>query len=41
MFASREGPVIAATDYMKIYADQIRAYVPVTYCVRNGWFWSQ
>ena len=23
-----EGPVIAATDYMKLYADQIRAWVP-------------
>src|SRR5258707_12847263 len=22
------GPVIAATDYMKVYADQIRAYLP-------------
>ncbi|KTD66227.1 pyruvate dehydrogenase (acetyl-transferring), homodimeric type [Legionella shakespearei] len=24
----RKGPVIAATDYMRIYADQIRPYVP-------------
>ncbi|OHV13448.1 pyruvate dehydrogenase (acetyl-transferring), homodimeric type [Kushneria phosphatilytica] len=24
----REGPVIASTDYMKLYADQIRAWVP-------------
>jgi len=24
----RPGPVVAATDYMKIYADQIRAFVP-------------
>jgi len=32
-FADREGPVIAATDYMKNYADQIRAYVPKTYRV--------
>jgi len=23
-----EGPVIAATDYMKVFADQIRAFVP-------------
>ncbi|MFT3741257.1 MAG: pyruvate dehydrogenase (acetyl-transferring), homodimeric type [Gammaproteobacteria bacterium] len=28
-----EGPVIAATDYMRIYADQIRAYVPRPYYV--------
>nr|MCH9639155.1 pyruvate dehydrogenase (acetyl-transferring), homodimeric type [Betaproteobacteria bacterium] len=27
-FKNREGPVIAATDYMKIYADQIREFVP-------------
>ena len=29
----KTGPVIAATDYMKNYADQIRAYVPKTYRV--------
>ena len=28
-----EGPVIAATDYMKWYADQIRAWVPGQYHV--------
>ncbi len=27
----REGPVIAATDYMKSYSDQIRAYIPQNY----------
>lgn len=27
-FEGFEGPVIAATDYMKIYADQIREFVP-------------
>ena len=27
----RGGPVIAATDYMRTYADQIRAYVPGRY----------
>ena len=27
----RRGPAVAATDYMKIYADQIRAYVPMRY----------
>ena len=26
--ADTSGPVIAATDYMKVYADQIRAYLP-------------
>jgi pyruvate dehydrogenase E1 component len=29
----REGPVISATDYMKIYSDQIRAFVPAPYKV--------
>jgi pyruvate dehydrogenase E1 component len=29
----QSGPVIAATDYMKLYADQIRAYVPAAYHV--------
>jgi pyruvate dehydrogenase E1 component len=27
------GPVIAATDYMRLYADQIRAFVPQRYVV--------
>jgi pyruvate dehydrogenase E1 component len=31
--ASREGPVVAATDYMRSYADQIRAFVPRRYVV--------
>ncbi|BBJ00538.1 pyruvate dehydrogenase E1 component [Ferrigenium kumadai] len=31
--AKREGPVIAATDYIKSYADQIRSYVPARYKV--------
>ncbi|MCO6428520.1 pyruvate dehydrogenase (acetyl-transferring), homodimeric type [Nitrosomonas communis] len=31
-FKDREGPVVAATDYMKIYADQIRAFIPKRYC---------
>jgi pyruvate dehydrogenase E1 component len=29
----REGPVVAATDYMKIFADQIREFVPGKYKV--------
>jgi pyruvate dehydrogenase E1 component len=29
----RTGPVIAATDYIKTYADQIRAFVPASYTV--------
>jgi len=29
----REGPVIAATDYLRLYADQIRAFVPQNYYV--------
>ena len=28
-----KGPVIAATDYMKIYADQIRPYIKQNYVV--------
>jgi pyruvate dehydrogenase E1 component len=28
-----EGPVVAATDYMRTYADQIRPYVPRRYAV--------
>jgi pyruvate dehydrogenase E1 component len=31
--ADRNGPVIAATDYIKSYADQIRAFVPQLYTV--------
>ncbi|WMS88654.1 pyruvate dehydrogenase (acetyl-transferring), homodimeric type [Pleionea litopenaei] len=31
--ANQQGPVIAATDYMKVYADQIRNWVPGTYKV--------
>ncbi|AOZ50778.1 pyruvate dehydrogenase (acetyl-transferring), homodimeric type [Chromobacterium vaccinii] len=31
--AARNGPVIAATDYIRNYADQIRAYVPGRYVV--------
>lgn len=30
---SGKGPVIAATDYMKLYADQVRAWVPGSYRV--------
>jgi pyruvate dehydrogenase E1 component len=31
--AGREGPVIAASDYMRLFADQIRPYVPGRYRV--------
>src|SRR6185436_16190948 len=31
--SGRSGPVIAATDYMKAHADQIRAFVPGRYVV--------
>lgn len=31
--AGRQGPVVAATDYIRNYADQIRAYVPGRYVV--------
>lgn len=29
----QNGPVVAATDYMKVYADQIREFVPTRYMV--------
>jgi pyruvate dehydrogenase E1 component len=32
-FRERSGPVVAATDYMKVYADQIRAFLPKSYRV--------
>ena len=32
-FKDEHGPVIAATDYMKVYADSIRAFVPSRYVV--------
>ena len=31
--AEVQGPVVAATDYMRLYADQIREFVPHTYLV--------
>ena len=31
--AGRPGPVVAATDYMRLYAEQIRAHVPAPYRV--------
>jgi len=31
--STQKGPVIAATDYMKLYADQIREFVPDSYQV--------
>jgi pyruvate dehydrogenase E1 component len=31
--SERRGPVVAATDYMKSYADQIRPFVPARYRV--------
>ncbi len=31
--ADTEGPTVAATDYMRVYADQIRPYVPRRYAV--------
>jgi pyruvate dehydrogenase E1 component len=33
MLENREGPVIIATDYMKTYAEQLRAYIPASYTV--------
>ncbi|MBT8147752.1 MAG: pyruvate dehydrogenase (acetyl-transferring), homodimeric type, partial [Gammaproteobacteria bacterium] len=31
--SGKEGPVVASTDYMKLYADQIREFVPGNYQV--------
>ncbi len=31
--AGRQGPVVAATDYMRSYADQIRSFIPGSYRV--------
>ena len=31
--ADREGPVIASTDHIKAYAEQIRAFIPGSYTV--------
>src|SRR5688572_22911564 len=33
MLEGRQGPAIAATDYVRAFADQIRAFVPGTYTV--------
>ena len=33
MLAGTDGPIIAATDYMKSYADQIRPYLDRSYLV--------
>jgi pyruvate dehydrogenase E1 component len=32
-FAGRKGPVVAATDYIKLHADSIRAFLPARYRV--------
>ena len=33
LLSKQEGPVIACTDYMKVYSDQIRAFIPAPYKV--------
>ena len=33
LLEGRQGPAIAATDYVRAYADQIRAFVPQKYTV--------
>lgn len=33
LLEGRQGPVVATTDYMKLYADQVRAWVPTDYKV--------
>lgn len=33
LLEGRQGPAIAATDYVRAFADQIRAFVPMTYTV--------
>jgi pyruvate dehydrogenase E1 component len=33
LLEGRQGPAIAATDYIRIFADQIREFVPMRYTV--------
>jgi len=33
MLGAQDGPVVAATDYLKLYADQIREFLPGSYTV--------
>ena len=33
IMAPEQGPIVAASDYMKVHADQIRAYLPQKYYV--------
>ncbi len=33
LLEGRQGPAIAATDYVRAFADQVRAFVPMTYTV--------
>jgi pyruvate dehydrogenase E1 component len=33
LLEGRQGPAIAATDYVRAFADQIRAFVPMRYTV--------
>ncbi len=33
LLEGRQGPAIASTDYMKLFADQVRAWVPTDYHV--------
>ena len=33
LLEARQGPAIAATDYIRVYADQIREFVPMRYTV--------
>ncbi|UOV08585.1 hypothetical protein MUU77_17565 [Pseudoxanthomonas sp. F37] len=33
LLEGRQGPAIAATNYVRAYADQIRAFVPMAYTV--------
>jgi pyruvate dehydrogenase E1 component len=35
-FKDRPGPVIAATDYMKVFADQVRAFIPARSFIALG-----
>ena len=33
LLGEADGPVVAATDYVKLYADQIREFIPTRYAV--------
>ena len=42
VFNDSKVPVVASTDYMRAYPEQIRPYVSLgLLCFRNRWFWQK